>query len=243
MRAVQWTAAEQNGGEIDIVTTSEHEVDSRGPVFFLSYRHSRFQHTTGIREPNRFVMEFFDDLSDNVSELLGRLSGEDAGFMDRLLEGGQRWTPELFQAASTCQIFVPLISPGLLRSEWCGMEWDLFSRRKVFRRGGDGPTTETCILPVVWIPTDHSTLPTVMRGIQRFAPVGLPNINVATMYVRDGLFGLRQMGEDAAYRAVVWRLAQRIADLTRTHRVGPLEPFPTSTDDLRDVFQERTEVD
>jgi hypothetical protein len=50
------------------------------------------------------------------------------------------------------------------------------------------------------------------------------------------VYGLLALGHEAAYRAVVWRLAQRVVQLHRSHWVAPL--IPTSTQELRNVFKE-----
>jgi hypothetical protein len=59
---------------------------------------------------------------------------------------------------------------------------------------------------------------------------------VASLYEREGIYGLRSLNMDSAYRAVVWRLAQRIAGLYRSHFVTPM----TFADigQLRNVFTE-----
>jgi hypothetical protein len=223
------------------VARDEDDADSHAPVFFVSYAQFTTQHLE-VQEPNQYVMEFFDELSGNVSQLLGRRTGEYPGFLDRTLVGGQRWTRDLFQAAATCQVFVPLVSPGLLRSKWCGLEWDAFSRRKIVRRKGTAPVSESSILPVAWIHTETDELPSVVSDIQIFSPVGLPDPAFARQYLEDGLFGLRQLGQNVVYRAVVWRLAQRIVQIYRTHRVLPLDPVPTGTDGLTNVFANQQEV-
>jgi hypothetical protein len=216
------------------VTVGDFESSSGAPVFFLSFRHARTGQLTEKGDPDQPVMELFDALSDNVSELLGRLPGEDAGFVDRSMAGGQRWTRELFRAASSCQVFVPLVSPRLLQSAWCGMEWGLFAQRKVARIGGGEPT-ETGILPVTWIPTDHNTVPKVIADVLPFMPNGLPD-GTASAYTREGLLGMRKLGADVAYNAIVWRLAQRIVEISRSHHVVPRKRIPRGPAHLRNVF-------
>ncbi|WP_173079480.1 TIR-like protein FxsC [Phytohabitans rumicis] len=212
---------------------------SHAPVFFLSYAQAATRSLKQNRERNLRVMEFFDELSEHVSGLLGLRAGEDPGFMDRTMTGGQRWTRELLHAAGTCQVFVPLVSPGLVRSPWCAMEWDAFSRREIVRRDDGGPAWESGILPVSWIQTEYDVLPAVVREIQHFAPIRLPNPDYAADYQQEGLYGLLALKSDA-YSAVVWRLAQRIVEVYRTHRVTHL--VPSGTDSLRNVFTEKEEV-
>jgi hypothetical protein len=217
------------------VAAGEHEVDLRAPVFFLSYARATSPQVGRIRERNRFVMDLFDDLSADVGELLGRLPGADPGFMDRIMPGGERATEELLLAAATCQVFVPLISPSLVRSEWCAIEWDVFSRRTVTRRDGRHDL-ETAVLPVVWAPAHAADLPKVIRDVQMFSPTQLPKDDYAAQYFQDGLYGLRTMGLEDAYRAIVWRLARRIVDIHYSHVVAPLDPIPTGVEGLRKDF-------
>jgi hypothetical protein len=180
-------------------------------------------------------MRLFDELSDHVSELVGRPTGADPGFMDRALDGGERWTRELLTAAGTCQVFIPLISKPYVDSEWCGTEWDAFSRRRIVRRADGSTDHETGIVPVTWAPTDAESLPAVVRDIQRFSPGGMPDPDIAAQYQHEGVYGLLTMGLEAAYRAVVWRLAQRVVAIHRSHWVE--RRVPNGTHQLRNVFR------
>ena len=70
-----------------------------------------------------------------VGGLTVRRPGADPGFMDLSMNPGSEWRGELLEAVGTCKVFVALLSPSYTASEWCGKEWDAFSRRKV--TGGD----------------------------------------------------------------------------------------------------------
>jgi hypothetical protein len=209
------------------VIDENFDVEPHAPLFFVSYARTRAAD---------LILEFFRDLSNHVQELVGRTAGADPGFLDRSMAGGQRWAPEVLRAVGTCQVFVPLISPSLFESKWCAYEWDAFSQRKVLNRATRAPDLETAILPVIWSLPDSTQEPTVVRWIQRFSPSGLPDSTVASLYEREGIYGLRSLNMDSAYRAVVWRLAQRIAGLYRSHFVTPM----TFADigQLRNVFTE-----
>jgi TIR domain len=223
-----WHEAPSDGKETDDVGGGELEVDPRAPLFFLS-------HASGKKARNpQNVMRLFDDLSAHVSELVGLPAGSDPGFMDRTLNGGERWTSELLEAAGTCQVLVSLISPAYVRSKWCGMEWDAFSRRKIVRRADGEPDFETGIVPVIWLPMESSTLPPAVRGVQWFSPQRLPDPAVSAQYHQEGMYGLLSMNLDQAYRAVVWRLAQRVVAIYHSHWVEPL--IPAGADALRNVF-------
>jgi TIR domain len=223
-------------------TTSEEadavgEIHRRAPLFFLSYAHSAWQRSQGAQpDPNQRIAEFFDDLSENVAQLVARPPGADPGFMDRAIVGGTRWTPELLEAVGTCQVFVALLSHPYVSSEWCGKEWYAFSRRTVTSRAGDGTGHQTGIIPVVWTPVPEARLPKVVRDVQRFSPRGLPGVNTPAGYETDGIFGLKNIGLDTIYQSVVWRLAQRIAEFHFGHMV---EPRVVRENELRNVFREK----
>jgi hypothetical protein len=100
------------------------EVDRGSPLFFLSYAHSQTKRDSGVSyERNRWFVKFFEDLSENVAELVSRPAGSDPGYMDQWIAAGRLWTPDLLNAIGTCQVFVALLSPIYIDRDWCGMEW------------------------------------------------------------------------------------------------------------------------
>ena len=200
-------------------------VSSADPVFFLSYAHS----------PNgRPVAKFFRDLSEMLAELVDLKAGAEPGFMDASISGGGRWTGELLSAVGTCKVFVALLSMPYLTSEWCGMEWYAFAQRVVRARVG-GSEHQTAIVPVIWAPLPAGVeTPGAVSAIQRFAPEGLPDPEIAKLYQEEGVLGLTKVAKDA-YEPVVWRLAQRVADIAHSHVV---KPRVLQHADLRDIFRE-----
>jgi hypothetical protein len=214
------------------------DTDPRQPLFFLSYAHSG----TGRRpqgphhEANRHFIQFFDDLSENVAELVARQTGSDPGFLDRAIPDGGRWNRELLNALGSCQVFVALLSVPYVTSSWCGMEWHAFSQRRVIPRTGSRRGEPTGIIPVSWAPVAQDKLPKVVRDVQRFSPTGLPDPDITAQYEAEGVYGLRRLRLEDAYQAVVWRLAQRIADFHHHHRV---EPRTFDGTELRDIFREQ----
>jgi hypothetical protein len=208
------------------VNGDEFELKPGSPLFFLSYAHVN---------PNRGeVARFFEDLSIDVNELIGGSAGVDPGFIDTVMGGGERWSPELLRATGTCQVFVPLISTSLVNSTWCGMEWHAFARRPRFRRADRRPDNATGIVPVRWSPTELDDLPPVVQKIQWFSPGRPPDPQLPARYEQEGVYGLLRLGMNDEYRAVVWRLAQHVVAIFRTHWVTSL--IPSSPDDLRNVF-------
>lgn len=200
------------------------------PLFFLSYAH------TSRGQQNR-IKQFFEDLSENVAELVSRQVGADPGFMDRTMGGGNHWSAELLEAVGTCHVFVPLLSTPYLTSTWCGMEWFAFSRRQVVRRSGARSDHQTAIVPVVWAAPVQGPLPKVVGNVQRFT-LNLANTDMTRHheeeYEEEGVGGLLRIRADS-YDTVVWKLAQRIAGLYYEYSVDPLVLREV---DLRDIFQE-----
>ena|ERR1700683_2567921 len=213
------------------------EVDRGSPLFFLSYAHSQTKRDSGVSyERNRWFVKFFEDLSENVAELVSRPAGSDPGYMDQWIAAGRLWTPDLLNAIGTCQVFVALLSPIYIDRDWCGMEWHGFSRRRVISYPESRATTETAIIPVTWAPVREQDLPPIVQKVRPFHPRDMTNTNQAASYENDGVVGLLRMDETTAYHAVVWRLAQRIAEIHYTHRV---KPRVSQVDELRNVFKEQ----
>jgi hypothetical protein len=206
------------------------------PLFFISYARtgSGAAHVPQ-REMHQQVIKFFEDLSDQVVGLTARRPGADPGFMDRSIRTGMHWSGELLHALGTCQVFVALLCGPYTTSEWCGMEWHAFSRRKVTdATGAPGPSP---IVPVIWAPYPDRLTPGVIRAAQRFSPGAVPNANILADYEEYGVSGLLWIKQDDSYRVVVWRLAKHIADFCHSYHV---EPKTLHKDSLRNIFQEKS---
>lgn len=203
--------------------------DPRAPLFFLSYAHAG-------RGQQSLLVRFFDDLSENVAQLVSRPAGSDPGYLDRSMGGGNRWAGELLRSIGTCRVFVALLSASYFQSKWCGMEWFAFSQRQVVKCIDSGPEQQSAVIPVVWaapLPPDQT--PTVVADVQRFSPSAVSNIDISRRYEADGVFGLLRTQVDL-YDAVVWRLAQRISDIYYSCQV---EPRVLKQHELRDIFREQ----
>lgn len=204
-------------------------------LFFLSYAHSRAtSRNAPPRERDRHAVKFFNDLSENVSWLVSRAAGEELGFMDRTIRYGSQWSGELLHALGSCQAFVALLSEPYTTCDWCGMEWHAFSQRKVVAEPGAGDQgRQTPIFPVIWAPMPAGRTPVVIRRVQRFAPAGLPAMDLVANYERFGVLGLMQLRRWSAYRGIVWTLAQSIATFHHSHWV---QPQIFQQHELRNVF-------
>jgi hypothetical protein len=217
------------GGPAELKSARPDEVDPRTPVFFLSYARA----VRGVA-PNARFFNFFEELSENVAQLVARPVGAEPGFMDRSIASGAHWTPELLKAIGTCQVFVALLSPPYVSSMWCGQEWWAFKQREVVKRSGE-PDYQTAIIPVIWAPLADEDTPAAVHAVQRFSPDGVPDIDTVSRYQGEGVLGLLQMGLTERCGAVNWQLARRIAAVHRSHWVRP-RTFHES--ELRDIFQE-----
>lgn len=208
------------------------DVDLRSPIFFVSYAHAKTQ-SAARHVPNRRFFQFFEDLSESVAEFVSRPAGSDPGYIDRSIPDGGQWSQELLRAVGTCQVFVALLSPPYFSSEWCAKEWFAFAQRPVVSRDGQPPGYQTAIIPVVWAPLRLARIPPVVAAVQRFSPRNLPDSDIPAEYEKEGVRGLMQMGRDLDYQTVIWRLAERIAELHHGYRV---EPRTLSAGELTNIF-------
>jgi hypothetical protein len=204
------------------------------PLFFLSYSPSRFPGQDGAAQELERFAHFFRDLSYSVGDLIVRPTGADPGYMDRSIPPGAVWSDDLCGALGTCQVFVALLSPQFLVSEWCGREWFAMTQRRVVPTPG-GRARGTAIIPVIWATHRESDVPAAVSRVQRFSPAPIPNLDIEGLYRAEGVVGLISMGLDIPYRAVVWRVAQAIADFHSNYEV---EPRILKEEQLRNAFRE-----
>jgi len=191
------------------VDQAANDDEPQGPVFFLSHAHG---------SNPELVENFFKLLCGHVQELFG-LSADLVGFMDRSsLKGGERWSDSLLTALGTCRVFVPLVSPGYVRSQWCAREWHAFHRRAVHTVPPGRSTTP--VLPVLWSPLATARMPTAIRELQLFLPDEREPPDLREQYRRDGLYGFSVIRHDS-YATLVWRIAQEIWQMEAQHRVEP----------------------
>lgn len=213
------------------------EPDRRWPLFFVSHaiRHSA-PRKVGDPAPNDHLTRFFDDLSENVSQLFYRPPGADPGFIDRTMEGGVAWQKELLTNVGTCQVLVALVSDPYTHRDWCAWEWDAFMRRTVWQRGDKTIVENPCLIPVLWAPIRQDRMPGVIRARQIFVPTRSLQAGFDSKYRSEGIFGLLETGHDQIYGAVMWDLAFRVVDCALNYWVAP--GIPSSSGELRNEFDE-----
>lgn len=209
------------------------------PAFFLSYARATppsARAAGDLDDPNAGVKELYADLNRRVRHLLPLRAGEEAGFMDDRMETGTLWNDELLRNVATARVFVALLSPPYLaRSEWCPMEWDLFTRRRVSPRPGQPPRANaTAVIPVLWTPIKDE-IPPIVSKIQRFTPSPVLTSQHIQLYKSEGVLGMSDV-DRVAYRAIVWAIAREIQEVDAALRVAPL--LDTGIDPLRRSFRE-----
>lgn len=214
------------------------EVNAENPLFFLSYARggdpSGPDGSPSAGSRRRLLEErLFRDLSENVAQLVSLRVGVEPGFLDRSVMSGRSWSEELLTALGTCQVFVPLLSPRYLQSEWCGMEWHAFSSRTVETSGAAVAAPQRGVIPVMWAPVREDKLPPAVRGTSFFSPSERPSPAVLRDYLSDGLYGLMRTSRDTSYQVVVWQLSKLVARLYHTQRVKPRK---LTMADLQDDF-------
>jgi hypothetical protein len=214
---------------------ANNKLDRLSPLFFVSYSHSddTYAPNSPEHEPNWRFMEFFNELSENVAELISRGAGADPGYIDQSIADGEKWPAELLKAVGSCQVFVALLSARYIESDWCGKEWHAFSQREISRLDGNEPRSQTAIIPVIWAPFPQDRCPTAVTDVQRFSPRAIPDRSITRQYETNGIFGLMKLGDQTAYNAVLWRIAQ----LHYTYRVEPR--LFRSSEELRNIFREQ----
>ena len=202
-----------------------------GPTFFLSYARTPKSEVAAAEADSgrHYSIMFFRDLCAHLRELLGCQAGEEPGFMDEAMEGGEPWNDELRTMVGACQVFVPLLSPRYGRSRWCELEWRAFARRTVqpLRPMLGGPCS--AIVPVLWLPERLENLPEWAQRVQVFTPNQPHEQDVATHYWRDGIYGLRVTNREA-YEVITWRVALRIREVCRSYHVEQRTPDPAWDD-------------
>jgi FxsC-like protein len=182
------------------------------PYFFLSYARTPRPDPNSSVNPNLWVHKFYEDLS---AEVLQHIRSPIAGFMDREIRIGMKWSQELTTALSTCRVFVPLYSPRYFASENCGKEWYAFSRRVLDQRARE-PGTRMAIVPALWVPVEEDSLPDVAKEIQ------FNHHDLGDIYGQNGFSGImkvKRFRDD--YVLAVQGLARRIVEVANKTNIDP----------------------
>ncbi|MER5995702.1 TIR-like protein FxsC [Streptomyces viridosporus] len=193
--------------------------DTPPPYFFFSYAHT----PRGAGPADRWVEQLFRDLSNHVMAMTDLPAGVPAGFMDREIRSGERWSERIGEALATCRVFVPLYSPRYFASETCGREWYAFDQRVIYEQAKRDRAVHAMV-PALWVPVPQESLPAAARGM------GMPSREFGEQYATDGLYGLLKLGRlvDEYERAVV-QLAMSIVAVAEESALPPGSPVDYGT--------------
>ncbi|MEY9872287.1 FxsC-like protein [Streptacidiphilus sp. MAP12-33] len=182
------------------------------PIFFLSYAHS----PRGAGRPrsvsNLWETRLFRDLCEAVTDLSGWDATEPPGFMDSGLNVGDGWSERISEMLAHCRVFVPLYSVHYFKSQACGQEWAAFASREVISVAPGAAST--AIVPVQWVRVPEDRLPPVAKALQ------FDHQAFGDGYRTEGMQPLLKVSTfQSDYQLAVYRLAQRIVDVSEEMRV------------------------
>jgi FxsC-like protein len=184
------------------------------PYFFLSYAHTP-RGAARDGDPDALVDRLYRDLCDHIMQLTDLPSGTNAGFMDRRMDPGGRWSEQLSDALAHCRVFVPLYSRRYFHSDQCGKEWYAFSQRAAYQQPSDGPPLRGMV-PALWVPVPPQDLPGPAESLQ------FDHADFGSDYTTEGLYGLIKLScFKEEYETAVYRLAQRIVSIAEGSAIGP----------------------
>lgn len=98
---------------------------------FISYTH-KDNHGPGALPDAGWVTRFHLDLQQRLTEFLGV---DACIWRDKKLRGSDDYSEEIFAQLKGSTVFIPILSPGYLRSTWCQNELDEF-QKVALRSGG-----------------------------------------------------------------------------------------------------------
>jgi hypothetical protein len=175
-----------------------------------------------------YQRKFFDDLSDELRDLLEFSKEVPVGFFDQSgIEAGEEWEPALAKALQESKVMVCVYSPKYFESEYCGKEWQVFNmRRHEYQRlrravGENDPPLPLVIKPVLWLPLPDNLDPD-FKKIQLFKGTREDIAN------REGLRYVLQRRNDfrKLYTDYISNLAREIKEAAEKYNLPPLPNLP-----------------
>jgi FxsC-like protein len=189
--------------------------------FFFSYT----RNNTDI-----YLKGFFKDLSNAVRDKLGLGPQDAVGFFDqRELELGEAWDQSIVAALQSTKVFIAVMSPAYLKSEYCGKEWALFEQR-IRASFPEGAAPPPVLKPLIWIPFDAAA-PLESVGTYQYT-LGDPG----EVHNQSGLkYMFKQRSKYRPHLiALIESLAQQIVDAQRYEL--PALPAVPALADTRSAF-------
>lgn len=132
--------------------------------FYLSY---------SANDDMEMIEKFFANLSTEVRMRLGLDASAGIGFFDRrAITAGDDWGKKLLQAIENSRVFVSLLSPAYLNSEWCLKEFKYFWEREKANGQLTAERLRSGILPIAWLPLKRDMLPEPTNRMLTYSPEG-----------------------------------------------------------------------
>ena len=185
------------------------------PYFFFSYHRSVY----GPRDPDRWSRKLFDDLRDKVYNLVG---SSNPGFRDVQVPLAAEWPGELAEALASCRVFVPVLWPPYFTSEFCGKEWEAFTRRA--RMHPEHGAVHAAMVPLLWSPFRLDELPPQFSNMNLIPP------GLSQRYQDYGIYGLMTLkSNQRAYEDSLFALAKVIKETAEATNLPTCEPMDLAT--------------
>jgi FxsC-like protein len=160
--------------------------------------------------------------------LRSRLGVQAGIFFDiKRIQATTDWESTRWEAISTSRVFLPILSPNYLNSEFCGKEFELFLART--RRA---PGRSPGFVPLVWVPLLRQ-MPRVLRDFQ------LSDERMPKEYSERGMRTLARMRRRQEYEIVIANIAQHIFAAGHSWPLPPLPDRPRF-DQIPNAFGEDT---
>lgn len=199
-------------------------------AFFLSYARKDALDAKGEIS---YFKDFKDELMKWVSSALGPVPEleKNIAFYDQdSIPLGADWDDELRRALQTSRVMICLLSPHYFASEYCGKEFEVFSRRVRAHTEGlpAGARPPRLILPVLWEKPSNieGKMPDVLSSLQ------FSHSSLGDDYARRGLqrlLWLQRPGneEEAAFKRFVDGLVDVVVQEFKANRqFKPLPDLP-----------------
>ena len=145
------------------------------------------------------MAKLYTDLCHDVGLVTGT---QVPGFMDRQMPVGAQWPEPLAEALTGCRVFIALLSPAYVTSEYCGKEWAAF-----IERTSSSLHPQAAIIPVIWTRMDDDELPPSIRSMRYTAP------EFSAPYTTEGFYGIMKIGRYREhYKETVLQLARIVKE-------------------------------
>lgn len=141
--------------------SSDQNAGRSGYDLFISYSHIDDEPWGAAK--HRWVNELHKELQNRLAMVMGRSVRI---WRDPQARGNEQLTPLVTAALSDSRMFVFVLSPRYVKSEWCSREFDTFMR-EMSRRSAGGPRSP--ILKIIKTPVSPSAQPEPVRDMLGYA--------------------------------------------------------------------------